>query len=136
MVVYVESDCNKQKQLIYDVIQHCYKKLINGYDINVFLKHKYIEDQLNGWCQHNYSNNFDIAISNTLSPTQLIKTVCHEMVHVKQGIKNELTYEHKNKHCRLWKGVEYKNECPWETEAYHLEEELFRTFMETRNEKG
>ena len=136
MIVYVEGGYNKQKELVYNVIEHCYKQLLNGHDINIFLKLKpTLKDSLNGWCQHNYSNNFDIAINNTQSKTQLIKTICHEMVHVKQGIKNELTYKNNNKYCRLWKGIEYTNECPWEVEAYQLEDKLFNAYMEQCNEK-
>lgn len=131
MVVHVEGECKKQQQLVYNVVEHCYLKLIPQFDVDIFvnLKSK-IENNLNGWCQHNYSNNYDIVIDADLPTLELIKTVCHEMVHVKQGAKNELVESYGNKYQRTWKGIEYENELPWELEAYKLEDELFKTFME------
>jgi hypothetical protein len=60
------------------------------------------------------------------------------MVHVKQGIKNELK-PYVNKYYRIWKGSKYNTPYhvqPWEVEAYHLEEKLFSSFMEQYNGKG
>jgi hypothetical protein len=57
------------------------------------------------------------------------------MVHVKQGVKNELVCSHNNKYSRLWLGTEYVDEFPWEVEAYQLENTLFDSFVEQFNEK-
>ena len=140
MVVHVESSCSEQRQIAYDVIGYCYNQLIPYNNVNIFLKIKTIESQnADGWCQHNYGNNFDITIEESLSVNKLIKTICHEMVHVKQGVKNELVEAYVGKCMRLWKGIdcdEFKDTdiSPWEIEAYQLEEELYNSFME-QNEK-
>ena len=135
MVVYVESECKTKKQLVYQVVQHCFNKLMSQYDVDIFITLKpNLNNNLNGWCQHNYRNNFEIAVDGNLPTNELIRTVCHEMVHVKQGVKNELSNTD-NKYCRVWKGVEYKNEHPWEVEAYKLEKQLFSSFMEQYSEK-
>ena len=136
MLVYVNAKSKKQRQLVYNVVQHCYANLIKGYDVNIFIILKSsLSNNLNGWCQHNHSNNFDIAIDSNLNHSTLIKTICHEMVHVKQGVKNELVESYNNKYCRMWKGVEYKDEYPWEIEAYKLEKQLFSSFTEQYSEK-
>jgi len=130
MLVYVESTCKKQQSLAYDVIEHCYAYLIPHDDVNINVQlKKQLDNQLNGWCQHNSNNNYDISIDNTLSTNTLIKTLCHEMVHVKQGVKNELVSVNNNKYCRLWLGAEYTDEFPWEVEAYRLEKILYNSFM-------
>ena len=59
------------------------------------------------------------------------------MVHVKQGIKNELE-PYVNKYYRIWKGTKYNTLYqyqPWEVEAYFLEEKLFSSFTEQHSEK-
>lgn len=139
MVVYVDSECKKQQQLVYNVVAHCYEQLIPQYDVDIFITLKpELSDNLDGWCQHNCESNheFEIAINSNLSNSILTKTVCHEMVHVKQGVRKELVYTHDNKYCRLWKGIEYHHESPWEIEAYKLEEQLFNSFMENYSEEG
>jgi hypothetical protein len=142
MVVYVEGKCNIQQQVVYSVIEYCYNKLIPQYEADIFVS---LDDTSlittpNGWCQHNHGNNFEIAINSNLSMPELIKTVCHEMVHVKQGVKNELVETHNTKYCRTWKGIEYNGKCkdefPWELEAYCLEGKLYKTFMEQYNVKN
>ena len=131
MIVYVDSNCKKQQQLVYSVIEHCYAYLIpyDDVNINIHLKEE-LSDQLNGWCQHNSDNNYEICVDKSLPTDELIKTVCHEMVHVKQGVRNELVCSYRNKYSRLWLGTEYTDELPWEVEAYELENILFKTFME------
>lgn len=141
MVVHVDGGCEKQQQIAYDVIGYCYNQLIHNYDVNLFLKIATINSyNTDGWCQHNYDNNFDITIEETLSDNKLIKTICHEMVHVKQGVKNELVETYTTKYMRLWKGTECHSfdditKSPWEIEAYKLEKQLFSSFMEQYSEK-
>jgi hypothetical protein len=140
MIVYVEGSCPKKQQIAYDVIGYCYNQLIPKHDVDIFLNIKSIKSHNTyGWCQHNYTNNFDISIEESLTISQLIKTICHEMVHVKQGVTNELVEKYTTKYQRLWKGTtcdEYDiSSLPWELEAYKLEEELFDSFMEQYNEK-
>ena len=57
-------------------------------------------------------------------PKQLKQIICHEMVHVKQGVRGELT----NKlGFQYWKGRKCEKdywEQPWEKEAYRLQDKL------------
>lgn len=60
-----------------------------------------------------------------LSYMQMMKTLTHELVHVKQFMRGELTSVGE----WIWKGraaegYSYENQ-PWEKEAYKLQEEIF-----------
>jgi hypothetical protein len=135
MIVDVTCDCPDQLEITYNVVQHCYNELIPSADVDIFIEIK--KQKLNGWCQHNCANEFVLSIDRNLSQDELIKTICHEMVHVKQGVRNELSAS--NKFCRIWKGSKYNisyRHSPWEIEAYYLEEKLFNSFMEKYGEKG
>ena len=75
---------------------------------------------------------FKLSIKKGLSIYELISTVCHEMVHVKQYAKGELRWCNK-KNNNMWK-KSVKNDIPyddqpWEKEAYKLETKLAMEFF-------
>jgi len=76
---------------------------------------------------------FEIELSEFLSFDELIKTVCHEMVHVKQYARGEMKAE--NIDTVLWRNEEVASdlanyyEFPWEVEAYEMEVILFESFL-------
>jgi len=56
-----------------------------------------------------------------------MQTLAHELVHVKQYFRNELSYGETGDFC--WKkrnagGYKYENQ-PWEKEAFKMEKEIF-----------
>jgi len=56
---------------------------------------------------------------------EMMKTLGHELIHAKQFLRKQLTYDH----GLVWKGitpvdVDYDH-TPWELEAYLIEDELF-----------
>lgn len=66
-----------------------------------------------------------IFIAKRLSPQNVIRTLFHELVHVKQHHTGRLDYN------RVWEGVVYDCEYadrPWEIEAYDLEEKMMKAF--------
>ena len=127
MYVYVKCRNNKKRQIVYDVIEHCYDILIKNLDIDLTVKFKSkLDDNANAWCQQNSHNTYQIDVDSKLGLRTLIKTMCHEMVHVKQYVKGELI-DH-----RYWRGKEYNFRQPWEIEAYNLETILFRSFLKKR----
>lgn len=57
-------------------------------------------------------------------PRELVKTLCHEMVHMKQYLRKELSMD-----GMVWKGKDFSeipyNDQPCEIEAYDLQEKLY-----------
>jgi hypothetical protein len=93
------------------------------------------------WCSDNFRNprNFLIELQkNNERPDDLVSTLAHELVHLKQYARNELgnTYQivAKKSEATKWKGslwIAGPKECqyydsPWEIEAYGREIGLYR----------
>jgi hypothetical protein len=90
------------------------------------------------------SNRFLIGLSRTLSRQLALRTLAHEMVHVKQWAKGELRVlysESGEKTAECWKKRVYRTnrdgnlkarygKLPWEREAFGLEETLYRAFSD------
>lgn len=79
---------------------------------------------------------FEISVFTSLSETDFVKTILHEMVHVKQWARREMYDIQGDRLYRKWKNkkvsieeVPYE-EHPWEIEAFKLEEELYPQFVE------
>ncbi len=73
---------------------------------------------------------FNIEINGTISAEDKIRTLAHEMVHVKQYAYDEL-----NSEMTLWRGkkvnpdkIPYAQQ-PWEIEAWTKGDKLYRSFM-------
>lgn len=81
-------------------------------------------------------NEYQIRFSRLISksPLRVIKTIAHEMIHVKQFSKGEL-YDHIYSDTARWKRVTHSLddsdyfEKPWEIEAFAKEFPLFKKFM-------
>jgi hypothetical protein len=63
----------------------------------------------------------------------LIRTLAHEMIHIKQFSRGELRMLYSG-YCARWKGKNYPDntdyeECPWEIEANALEQSLSADFI-------
>lgn len=77
---------------------------------------------------------FTITIDPNSSPHLLIKTLAHEMVHVKQYATGELQGSLRWSHLTKWQGyyVEEEKESywdwPWEIDAYGREVGLYKRF--------
>lgn len=82
---------------------------------------------------------FEVLINPDQNKSELIKTLFHELVHVKQITKGELKFE--TERSSFWKGKLvhpnrfkiYKN-IPWEKEAYDMEEKLYRKYLSIRKD--
>jgi hypothetical protein len=101
-------------------------------DINV------TKSSADGFCEYTDSNinprSFTIELNKKLKGDELVKTIAHEMVHVKQYVKGELKERYKPHHHHLWHKeliiINDKNwyDVPWEVEARDLEEKLFNEY--------
>lgn len=84
---------------------------------------KNIEGSAIGYCDMQDTNReFVLEIQKGLTLKELVTTVCHEMVHVKQYARNEMDESGKQwKRCYVLEGTEYLD-LPWEKEAYRLQD--------------
>ena len=96
-----------------------------------------------GWCTWEDSNirprEFFIELRSEQLYPELILTICHEMVHVRQMARGELKENGLSKggkyHYQTWKGIRVRKNIayakqPWETEAYKLQQPLYDKFID------
>ena len=78
---------------------------------------------------------FIIDIKSTQSEDEILRTLAHELVHVKQYVYGELN-EEGTKWCgeHLARDLEY-HEQPWEIEAHDVGDILFNDYMEKNSDK-
>lgn len=96
------------------------------------------EDDVVGWCTWEDTNirprEFLIEVSSELSTIEFIKTVIHEMIHVKQYATGQMKERFKQGRKTYWKDKDYTDssysKSPWEREAYRKQETVFKSFMQ------
>jgi Zn-dependent peptidase ImmA (M78 family) len=76
---------------------------------------------------------FTLFIDKNLPEEEKIRTIAHELVHVKQYVYNEL-----NEQMTMWRGKKVSeddylnyNDRPWEREAYKMEKKLYGDYIKT-----
>jgi hypothetical protein len=78
---------------------------------------------IEGCCLHLDGNEFELEIERNLTLYDLVCTVIHEMIHVKQYARKELVDVNA---VQYWKGRNCQDvsylEQPWEKEAYRLQD--------------
>lgn len=99
-------------------------------DIEVVFRTFKKEEGAVGFCGMTDNNRtFEIEIDKKMGITELVTTLCHEMVHVKQYARNEMTDECVQFGAATWKGRKVSPkvgyyDLPWEKEAYRLQDRL------------
>ena len=88
-----------------------------------------------GFCVYEDSHvkprEFTIEIDKGMSDEDIVRTVAHELVHVKQYVKGELKERYVPDKHMMWHdervdvGLSNLYDVPWEVEARKLEDELF-----------
>tara|TARA_B100001093_G_scaffold128844_1_gene121336 strand:- start:15117 stop:15515 length:399 start_codon:yes stop_codon:yes gene_type:complete len=127
---YVETIGGKkyQRQLAEQVVDFCIRSLMPRYstlDISVNID-DLNKDNVKGWCMSICQREFEIEVDKNQSDENLIKTICHEMVHVWQHASGKL-------YCDHWNNVDHTEteyaKRPWEIQAYEMEETLQKKFL-------
>ena len=97
-----------------------------GLPENISIDIQYIDSESNLWgsCDQEEPNNleFVIEIKKKLTINDMIETLFHELVHVKQ-----IAFKQYNVDKKTWNNIVYDcnyNELPWEIEAFYLQEKL------------
>jgi hypothetical protein len=92
------------------------------------------EIEIVDWNSKGEPREFVCYIHRNLDSAEKIKTLAHEITHLKQYLYKEL-----NEQMTLWKGQrvsedDYVNydDRPWEQEAYNMENKLYELFSNTK----
>jgi len=123
--VYVSGGRKKEREMVEKVVVWTINKLMPR------MRTLYIETEIKkidvyGYCMEEDDNRtFTLTINKGLNLYDLVSTIIHEMIHVKQYARKELY----NRHGKvMWKRKDYTGvnyvDTPWEKEAYKLEKML------------
>jgi hypothetical protein len=97
-------------------------------DLDVDLEIEFEGVENGGYVDFEEGEDIVVGINPDQSKNELIRTIFHEMVHVKQYVEGDLSHENSD---NLWKGevvdVPYMDR-PWEKEAYEQEEAMWHIF--------
>ena len=131
--IYFSGGKIAERKLTEECVTWCLKKLLPRFrTINLKVRIKEMEDW--GCCYKldEKGRQFKITIKKGLSLFDLISTICHEMVHLKQFARKELRWCNRNNN-NMWKKSVHNNtpydDQPWEKEAYRLERRLAIEFF-------
>jgi len=93
----------------------------------------YGEVEITDYNSKGLPRDFTLFIDKNISEEEQIRTIAHELVHVKQYLYKEL-----NEQMTMWRGKkvseeQFENyfERPWEKEAYELGDELYVNFTKS-----
>jgi hypothetical protein len=93
-------------------------------DIDLIIEFETLQKHQCGYCDYD-EDEVIITIAKRLPTKDAIRTMFHELVHVKQHADGRLERGY------VWYGQVYEcvyNELPWEIEAYDLEEKMMEQF--------
>jgi hypothetical protein len=150
MKVYCRGGTKEQKKLAKDVAKFCAEKLMTKrlaetLKVTIFFVHDL--GDLEGDCGYEDDESprpkeYSIRIRNSTQKiiTQM-RTICHEMVHVKQYAKGEMKELWKPARYTRYQGKVYPEkmnywDTPWEVEAFGREVGLYTRWVDDRGLTG
>ncbi len=118
----------KPKRLPYSLLDRAVLFASKFLDLNVdfIIEFEALKTHQCGFCDY-YEDDVIITIAKHLSVEDIIRTLFHELVHVKQY--NDGRLEHGS--SGIWLGVLCEGpyeDLPWELEAYQLEQKMMDAF--------
>lgn len=131
----------KLKELSEQVVEFAVLALkLDRFNLEINLKLKNLKG-VEGWCIWEDTNirprEFTIEVRKNQTKANFITTILHEMVHVKQYVRNEMQERFQGEHRVLWKGKNFSDkdylDQPWEKEAYKLQEVLYKKYLKEYN---
>lgn len=126
----------KRKVLARRMVEFCVRELdLDLMNIEIDVKFKLMPEAF-GYCSfednHLRPRQFLIEVRKNQRVKNLLSTLAHEMVHVKQYARGALAYRGDFAKT-LWKGHDHSKtdyfDQPWEKEAYKLEQKLYDKFV-------
>ena len=130
---YIEINGGKTRQQDYarSMVEYCINKLMPRMKtLNVDIKLTKLKGDANGYCLRDSPRDFSIEVDHTQGLRTMLETIAHEMVHVKQYARSEMTDWIIEDKFYKWKGdfvpeaTDYWD-LPWEIEANGREVGLF-----------
>ena len=130
LIVGVTGSNKTKRDIAYNVVHYMIKQLMPRLrNIEIEVKLTALTGDAVGYCLMGDTNrDFELEIDKNLNIKDLVMTLCHEMVHVKQYFRKEMDD---------WNGLavaRWKNKAvlpntnyydlPWEKEAYELQAKL------------
>lgn len=101
-------------------------------DIDLNIEFQRLPQYQFGFCDYD-SDEVVLVISRRLSNKDIISALFHELVHIKQYCDGRL----ENGSPQKWNGVEHDGDyenLPWELEAFELEEQMMKSFVDIQSE--
>ena len=126
----------KNKKLVEDISQEVLNDYLPHTKIHKFVDvtvNTVCEDECAGLCMGDrYGAEIEIAWTSygeRYTYSEMIRNLCHELIHAKQFMKGELHGVNMTRWYKLdYSNVPYKK-LPWEMEAYGSEKWLYKTFF-------
>ena len=126
LIVDVVGSNKTKRDIAYNVVYFMLQKLLPRLrNIEIEVKFSKMNDDAVGYCMMLDNNReYQLEISKDLNIKELVMTICHEMVHVKQYVRNEM-----KEGQMVWKKKPIASDTkyydlPWEKEAYAMQASL------------
>lgn len=126
LIVDVVGSNKTKRDIAYNVVYFMLQKLLPRLrNIEIEVKFSKMNDDAVGYCMMLDNNReYQLEISKDLNIKELVMTICHEMVHVKQYVRNEM-----KEGQMVWKKKPIASDTkyydlPWEKEAYTMQASL------------
>jgi len=132
MLIHVKGSTKDKRAMAEKTIAWSIKKLglnrMSSLSIDVVLRK--MKDDEYGYCNIIENNrSFVIDVNKSVSLKDFVSTIIHEMVHVKQFARNEMSaYGMRWKTRIVSENTKYVD-LPWEKEAYKFEKKLIKLIL-------
>ena len=145
MQIYTKGSTRKTQKIVKDLTRFCAEMLMSKrLADSLLIRIEFIKDldnQYDGDCEYvdeeSRPKEFLIRVNNSLKLSKKLRTICHEMVHVKQYATGEMKYMSRPARFTKFQGTLYPDEfdywdSPWEIEAFGREPGLYTRWIDSR----
>ena len=127
--VRIEKSNRKNRELTSSIVHFMLEKLeLNNITLDIEFSNILRDEYALGFSSKNAENEFSIELDRNLDFHDLLETICHEMIHIKQYVNGELIEQNGQ---TIYKNILYNidandyyedvDNLPWEKEAYEKE---------------
>jgi hypothetical protein len=145
MQIYTKGSTRKTQKIVKDLTRFCAEMLMSKRMAeSLLIRIEFIKDldnQYDGDCEYvdeeSRPKEFLIRVNDALKLSKKLRTICHEMVHVKQYATGEMKYMSRPARFTKFQGMLYPDELeywdsPWEIEAFGREPGLYTRWIDQR----